>query len=224
MRLFATFIVAGLMATSSAQAATIVGLCNTGTTAAATGCTTTATGPDANWKLNGTLVPFANNGIHPNWAANSAVSRWITPASNPNQTLDPSSNGLYDYSLKFDLTGFKPGTASFLGRFMVDNTVTAIVLNGTTLAASGGGFTTGSWTGFGANGGFVSGLNTLTFKTLNQAQRVGNPAGLRVEFTSSAIAAVPEPATWAMMILGFGLIGGAMRSRKTGVTTRIAYA
>jgi hypothetical protein len=24
---------------------------------------------------------------------------------------------------------------------------------------------------------------------------------------------VPEPATWAMMILGFGLIGGAMRRR-----------
>lgn len=27
--------------------------------------------------------------------------------------------------------------------------------------------------------------------------------------------AVPEPATWAMMILGFGLVGGAMRRRKT---------
>lgn len=28
-----------------------------------------------------------------------------------------------------------------------------------------------------------------------------------------SIAGVPEPATWAMMILGFGLIGGAMRRR-----------
>jgi hypothetical protein len=27
--------------------------------------------------------------------------------------------------------------------------------------------------------------------------------------------AVPEPATWAMMILGFGLVGGAMRRPKT---------
>ena len=30
----------------------------------------------------------------------------------------------------------------------------------------------------------------------------------------AAIAAVPEPATWAMMLLGFGLIGGAMRKTR----------
>lgn len=30
-------------------------------------------------------------------------------------------------------------------------------------------------------------------------------------------AAVPEPASWGMMILGFGLIGGAMRARKRSV-------
>jgi choice-of-anchor C domain-containing protein len=29
-----------------------------------------------------------------------------------------------------------------------------------------------------------------------------------------SIAAVPEPATWMMLILGFGLVGGAMRRRK----------
>jgi PEP-CTERM motif len=34
---------------------------------------------------------------------------------------------------------------------------------------------------------------------------------------------VPEPATWAMMILGFGLIGGALRSRKAQVA-RVTYA
>lgn len=33
--------------------------------------------------------------------------------------------------------------------------------------------------------------------------------------------AVPEPATWMMMILGFGLIGGAMRRRQT---VRVTYA
>mgnify|MGYP002779053225 FL=1 len=43
------------------------------------------------------------------------------------------------------------------------------------------------------------------------------------EYDTLAIAGIPEPTTWAMMILGFGLIGGAMRSRKT-VTTKVAYA
>ena len=34
------------------------------------------------------------------------------------------------------------------------------------------------------------------------------------EFQAFAIA-VPEPSTWALMILGFGLVGGALRQRKT---------
>ena len=32
---------------------------------------------------------------------------------------------------------------------------------------------------------------------------------------SLSLASVPEPATWAMMIMGFGLIGGAYRTRRT---------
>lgn len=34
-------------------------------------------------------------------------------------------------------------------------------------------------------------------------------------FTLSAVPAVPEPATWAMMVAGFGLLGAAMRRRRT---------
>lgn len=39
--------------------------------------------------------------------------------------------------------------------------------------------------------------------------------------TSSA---VPEPATWAMMICGFGLVGGVMRRRYRNVTTTVRFA
>ncbi|RYF19609.1 MAG: PEP-CTERM sorting domain-containing protein [Oxalobacteraceae bacterium] len=35
--------------------------------------------------------------------------------------------------------------------------------------------------------------------------------------------AVPEPASWAMMICGFGMVGGAMRRRKSKVTTKVAF-
>ena len=34
---------------------------------------------------------------------------------------------------------------------------------------------------------------------------------------SAAVAAVPESATWAMMVLGFGLVGAGMRARRTSV-------
>jgi hypothetical protein len=37
------------------------------------------------------------------------------------------------------------------------------------------------------------------------------------------IGAVPEPATWSMMILGFGLVGFALR-RRTNVRTTVTYA
>ena len=35
--------------------------------------------------------------------------------------------------------------------------------------------------------------------------------------------AVPEPATWAMMIIGFGGVGGAMR-RRSKVRAKISFA
>jgi len=50
-----------------------------------------------------------------------------------------------------------------------------------------------------------------------------NTAGTITQFTGTAIGgAVPEPASWAMMLGGFGLVGGAMRRRRTSTT--IAYA
>ena len=38
----------------------------------------------------------------------------------------------------------------------------------------------------------------------------GDPVAYRLSFTASAI---PEPATWAMMIVGFGMVGGMVRHR-----------
>ena len=55
-----------------------------------------------------------------------------------------------------------------------------------------------------------------------------NPTGLRIfsapspraSFSASAaVGAVPEASTWAMMIAGFGLVGGVARRRAHGVVT-----
>lgn len=54
-------------------------------------------------------------------------------------------------------------------------------------------------------------LNQLAINTTPGASiRTGEPA---------AAAPVPEPATWAMMVAGFGLIGGALRSRRKQAIT-----
>lgn len=42
----------------------------------------------------------------------------------------------------------------------------------------------------------------------------GDPADYTGQFSYSAVtAAIPEPATWAMFVLGFGALGGTMRAR-----------
>jgi hypothetical protein len=41
---------------------------------------------------------------------------------------------------------------------------------------------------------------------------------------TSAVAAVPEPATWAMMLFGFGFIGAMMRSAKRKQKVTLSYA
>ncbi|MBW8297268.1 MAG: PEPxxWA-CTERM sorting domain-containing protein [Sphingopyxis sp.] len=46
--------------------------------------------------------------------------------------------------------------------------------------------------------------------------RISNVAlsGNQLGFFSDGVSAVPEPTTWAMMLMGFGLIGGVLRSEK----------
>jgi hypothetical protein len=221
---FSTLLLAGsalaLVAFAPANAVVIGGLHNTGVdanNAAVTGVGSV----DQHWSLaDGTAYVSGQNGVFPlarHWIPDDTTSRWITPRPLAGTSLDPVVNGFYAYTLNFSLEGFLADTASFTGRFAADNSVSQIILNGNVLAASGGGF--GSWKDFSANSGFVSGLNSLQFVVKNVHQSAGNPTGLRVEFTGSDVtaAAVPEPASWAMMIGGFGLVGAAMRRRERSV-------
>lgn len=84
-------------------------------------------------------------------------------------------------------------------------------------------------------GGSVNGTFNLNFASA-QSQLVLSDFSVRYQGIGSTalgitggsangvpVGLVPEPATWAMMILGFGLIGGALRSRKAQAV-RVTYA
>lgn len=214
------------VAVTPAQAAVIVGLYNTGVQGggeewSSGGGARPGNGADLHWDNSGGQGGHAFTGspLYATWIANDDVSQWVTPSPRGDESFDPTADGAYAYSLTFDLAGFDPATASFAGRFAADNAVTSISLNGQTILGADGTFT--DWTDFASvTDAFVDGLNTLTFNLANFAQANGNPTGLRVEFTSSSVddlvgSAVPEPATWAMLLVGFGVIGTSIRRRKS---------
>ncbi len=88
---------------------------------------------------------------------------------------------------------------------------------------TGPSFVDGSGLGFTASDGTQT---SLFFQSSAASYRIttltGGFASGSVTASSSAVAAVPETATWGMMILGFGMIGGAVRSRKT--KTAVSFA
>ena len=113
------------------------------------------------------------------------------------------------------------------GAFFSNATVTSGITTAVQLVYSGSSgspslrlFENGLQTGSVAVAGFQNGTaNTF---------RIGFDSDGGNVFTGSisnvvvATAAVPEPATWGMMILGMGAVGFAMRRRK--VNTRVSYA
>ncbi len=80
--------------------------------------------------------------------------------------------------------------------------------------------------------------NSTAFQTFSATYNVLNDGPVTLSFTqlpggdqfrgsiidSIAIAAVPEPTTWALMILGFGMVGSALRRRRGKVTTGVSFA
>lgn len=87
------------------------------------------------------------------------------------------------------------------------------------------------------NGGYstLTGGGTTNTRLLNPAANIGNIWLVGAAFNNAdgkidafkfsnltvGSSAVPEPATWAMMILGFGMIGSAMRRRQ--VRTAVSF-
>ena len=85
-------------------------------------------------------------------------------------------------------------------------------------------FQVGSSATLGRNSAFAGTILALTSITLNTGASIAsgralamNGAVTLVDNNVSVPTSVPEPASWAMMLGGFGMIGGAMRRRRVGV-------
>ncbi len=77
-----------------------------------------------------------------------------------------------------------------------------------------------------ANGGNTATAFQTLITGLNNGQAYVNvhtsfaPGG---EIRGTPVALVPEPATWGMMMLGFGLLGASMR-RRSIISTKVSYS
>lgn len=58
-------------------------------------------------------------------------------------------------------------------------------------------------------------IRTISFATVGGG--IADVRQIRLGLTAESVAAIPEPATWAMMLGGFGLIGAASRRRSRPV-------
>ena len=202
---------------SISEAAVITGLFNTGVD----GSNVALSQPDGT--SNGAIdshyqVISPNSGQavtykHPAYIANSPTSSWISYSSN-----GEPGNGVATFLTTFTLTGSSTAGAAISGLWAVDN-IGEIFLNGhdTGIGLAFGypafqqlhafSITNSDW--------FVVGENQLTFVVTD----VGPPLALRVD---GLTAAVPEPSTWAMMILGFLGVGFMAYRRKEKRNFRFA--
>jgi hypothetical protein len=196
---------ASLLATG-AHAAAITGLFDTGVDAGGTPLAEGAT--DTHWVLNGAASPVVYD--HPSYLLTSDA-RFIAQAADGSYTSNPNT-----YTLTFDLTGLNAATAQLSGNFEADN-FASVFLNGNLLAQDlQGTFFSNfqSLTPFSSGAGnFVAGLNTLSFVVTD----TGPPSAFLVSGlagTADVGGGVPEPASWGLMLVGFGGLGAALRRRR----------
>lgn len=108
---------------------------------------------------------------------------------------------------RFDFSAFRAVTTAFAHRSGV-STSGSLVLYG---------FTSNPLRALDATASTL----TITFNATGDSA-FSSSATLATSLAEPTIAAVPEPTTWAMMLVGMGLVAGTARYRRRSVTARFA--
>ncbi len=170
----------------------IPGLYNTGVNAAGVPLSDNAVDPHYQLTFGGTTAFAATEAGGfpiPPWLGSNSMSTWISPSLDTSGLSDGSGTYNYRYETTFDLTGFNPATARLAGRWATDNQGVNILINGNSTGQSNTVQFTG-WTPFEITGGFVPGINRLTFVVNNGGPGSApgsDPTGLRAEVWGAAL-------------------------------------
>lgn len=145
------------------------------------------------------------------WNGTTVVGSNLFTAATNVVSPDAAAAGFFAHTVSSINLNLTAG-ASYFAYFTVNGVVSpvsAITFEGSDTSPLGGGFRYSSANAPAAGNSFQSfSVPNLRYTAV---------------FTPSIAAAAPEPAMWGMMILGFGIVGFAMRRRQK-VDVRVSYA
>lgn len=183
-----------------------------------------------NFAISPDLVTYlSGEGITAQYSPSNFSADFNTPDLITASFKNTNSGGGFSdtYYFRVEKNGLGSGnlSTSFVSSALALN-ITSILINGTSYGTIE---TTSNPNGSGGQTYTISGIPIASFfngdNAVNTIQVIGNVSGVSgtyqggLTFQSSP---VPETATWAMMLVGFGAIGAACRSQRRSVKVRFS--
>jgi hypothetical protein len=212
---FALPVVGALSFAGVANAVVVPGVYNTGLGVGGAALAAGDGQVDANYivtsSTNAAIVPgsHALTYYNPAYLMDGPLSRIVNATGDGNGGTGETTT----FATTFSLLGFDSLNATLSGQALFDNSG-EIFLNGNQVGGTISGF--GTLAPFGTNANFFNaGLNTLSFTLHNvSGPEAFQVAGLTVTAARiPVVGGVPEPRSWALFVVGFGMVGATMRRR-----------